>query len=115
VKGGKLSSPPHSVAIVANGFQNVISKRGDRAQDQHTGDGVQWNEALQIGVTHMSAPITVSIVDAADAPHEVTATFSVVPSKHNASEEPQPIVVTGEDSKRGGAVLHCLLSFSGLT
>jgi hypothetical protein len=113
-KQTKLPCVDGSVAVVANGFQHVLSKRAEKKSDER-GEVLHWNEAMQIGVTHLSTPITISILDAPDAPQQASATFTVVASKHDASEEPRPITITGEDRLRGRITLHALISFAGLT
>jgi hypothetical protein len=114
-KKGKLPCAAEAVLLVGNGSQQVTSKKGQPVQDDELGSGLQWNEALQIGISNISTPITVSVLDAADSPASAGATFTVVASQHSPSEDPQPVRVLGEDRNRGPCIMYLLLSFQGLT
>jgi len=111
----KLPCPATAVAVLGNGCQHVASRKAEPVSDQEFGDGIQWNEPLQLGVVHLSAPLTLSIMDSPEAPETSHITFTIVPSALELTSEPTQTLCMGEDRSRNPARLAILASFQGMT
>jgi hypothetical protein len=114
-RGAKLACPAGSVIVAANGFQHVFTKKGERTTDQDRGDMMQWNDTVQLGITRLVAPITLSVMESPDAPQTTSATFTVIAGSYSATEEPRAFELVGEDKNHDQVTLHGLISFSGFT
>lgn len=111
----KAGWAPDAQAVVANGFQHIVSKKGAPVAPPEAGvDAIQWNETLQLATTHPAAPITVSIMDDATAPHTATATFTVVPAALGVNADMISASVTGDIARtpRAAATLNVVISLT---